>query len=152
MADFPIFDPDDVETFHEIFDGTLKPMAIHWCNRDIEAAKELVQETVCRLYQERRWERQRKLARYEALVPYAVTMMKHIHSKGFQKQQRRDRLRGVVEKKFGQPVDELAKTEDRIYLQKFIRVIASLFSGNTRMLMYIRYEFIENRTPEEFAQ
>ena len=152
MADSLNFDPSNDQSFRDLKD-TLKPMAINWCAGDVELAKELVQETLYRMYREKRWEK-RDLSTYEKFASYSVRVMKNLRNKGFRKQQRRDTLTPKLEQRLDEPVDEMTATEARLHKTSFAKALVRVpaFIGNERAQRFIQCEFVDNLPHEETAR
>lgn len=146
------FDPDDEEMSGCLL-NRLRRFAIYWCNNDVEAAKELVQEASRRLYQAQPWKRN-EYSTYGSVVSWLTVVVKNIPKKEYRKQARRDALSGEVEGRFGEPVNEVATIEDGMFKESVVKALKNLpaFVGNEEIERFIQYQFVEDWTHAEIAE
>jgi RNA polymerase sigma factor (sigma-70 family) len=151
MEDIPRFEPHESDSVAPVSNRLVR-VAISLCGGDVEAAKDLAQETLCRLYKKEPWTSKEWTT--ENAIAYGTTVGKNIRNENYAKQKRRDELRSKVIEKADAPVNEIAEVEARLLKEAFIRAlrVVPAFIGNARAQAFIQHAFVEGLTHEEIAK
>jgi len=155
--DSHLVQPDDSELFDPANEKMLGHMVIRLrriafscCQNDFQAAEGVAQEAAVRLHKEKPWLRP-ACSTYGSVLAWLTVVTKNIRNKRYAKQKRRDDLRAEVETRLGNPLNEVADTEDRIYLEAVVDALKKVppFAKNKNARRLLQYQFIEGLTHEE---
>ncbi len=110
------FDPDNEQMLGCLV-RRLRRVAISCCNNNVQVAEGVAQEALLRLHRKKPW-LQPTRSSYGGVLAWVTVVTKNIRNTGYTKQKRRDALQAEVQEKFGEPLNKVAETEDRMFLEE----------------------------------
>jgi hypothetical protein len=88
------------------------------------------------------------------VIAWVTVVTKNIRNRKYSREKRRDALRPELEARFRKSENELADTENRMYLEEVMSALegSPAFVGEENAHRLLHYEFVENLTHEEIAK